>query len=147
MSIIELSIHDKWVPSSVSNFIGVIETIVLQIRQGKVILVHCNGGKGRTGLVVAACLVVLGCLPDQAVQIVRAARNGMLRNPAQEAFLHMLKSKLQPEEKSKDPENQIPDRNLNIPGSPQSFLKNYLPFSSGKAHHSVPSKPPKILIM
>eukprot|EP01124_Arcella_intermedia_P032125 TRINITY_DN7429_c1_g1_i1.p1 TRINITY_DN7429_c1_g1~~TRINITY_DN7429_c1_g1_i1.p1 ORF type:complete len:470 (+),score=99.03 TRINITY_DN7429_c1_g1_i1:493-1902(+) len=97
MESVDFSIHDKWLPNSVDNFIKIVDVIVEHIRRGKTILVHCNGGKGRTGLVVVACLMILGYPVDQSIQIIRTARSGMLRNPAQEVFLHALKSKLQDE--------------------------------------------------
>jgi len=56
-------------------------------------LVHCNGGRGRTGLVVAACIYNLGYTIDQSINMVRTARTGMLRNPAQELFLRSVVSK------------------------------------------------------
>jgi len=78
----------------------VVEILIDHIKKGKTILVHCNGGKGRTGLIVVSCLIVLGVPVDQAVQILRTARPGMLRNPAQEVFLHAFKSRLHPEGES-----------------------------------------------
>jgi len=92
---IEFSIHDKWLPNSIDNFMKVVEDIVEHIRNEKTILVHCNGGRGRTGLIVGACIIILGYPSDQAIQLVRSARSGMLRNPAQEVFLRALQSKLQ----------------------------------------------------
>jgi len=80
--------------------------------------VHCNGGKGRTGLVVVSCLVMLGTLifsltlcsnvnrllmvipyfvgldPSEATDVVRASRPGMLYNPAQILYVRALKAYL-----------------------------------------------------
>jgi len=87
---LELSIHDKWLPNSVENFMKVVTSILEHVHNDKTVLVHCNGGRGRTGLVVSACILNLGYPIDQAIQIVRTARTGMLRNPAQEIFLRSL---------------------------------------------------------
>jgi len=95
---IEYSIHDKWLPNSIENFMKVVVKIVECLRSKKTVLVHCNGGRGRTGLIVAACLILIGYNSDKAIEIVRKARTGMLRNPAQEIFLHTLESKLQSED-------------------------------------------------
>ncbi len=65
------------------DLIRLVEQIIERIREGKVIVVHCNGGKGRTGLVVVATLCGLGMSVDDAVKATRAARPGMIQNPAQ----------------------------------------------------------------
>eukprot|EP00029_Vermamoeba_vermiformis_P010071 TRINITY_DN5229_c0_g1_i1.p1 TRINITY_DN5229_c0_g1~~TRINITY_DN5229_c0_g1_i1.p1 ORF type:complete len:724 (-),score=146.18 TRINITY_DN5229_c0_g1_i1:264-2435(-) len=78
-----LPIRDKWIPSSMDDLIRLVEQIIERIRDGKVIVVHCNGGKGRTGLVVVATLCGLGMSVDDAVKATRAARPGMIQNPAQ----------------------------------------------------------------
>ena len=44
------------------------------IREGKSIIVHCNGGKGRTGLIITACLVLLGLGQDEAINAIRSRR-------------------------------------------------------------------------
>jgi len=87
---IELSIHDKWLPNSVENFMKIVNAILEYLRQEKTVLIHCNGGRGRTGLLVSACIFYLGYPTDQAIQKVRTARTGMLRNPAQEIFLRSI---------------------------------------------------------
>jgi len=65
------------------DLIRLVEQVVERIREDKVIVVHCNGGKGRTGLVVVATLCALGMSVDDAVKATRAARPGMIQNPAQ----------------------------------------------------------------
>lgn len=92
---LEYSIHDKWLPNSVESFMRVIDQIAHYLAEDKSVLVHCNGGRGRTGLIVAGCLIFIGHSSDEAIQIVRNARSGMLRNPAQEVFLHAFQSKIQ----------------------------------------------------
>jgi len=104
---IEYSIHDKWLPNSVDNFIKVVYRIVDYLKQDKTVLVHCNGGRGRTGLIVAACIMIIGYTSEQAIQMVRQARSGMLRNPAQEVFLHAFQSKLQSETQTPPSSPQI----------------------------------------
>lgn len=49
-------IPDKWVPSSVAELSALVEILVQRVRRGLFTLVHCDGGKGRSGLVVAALL-------------------------------------------------------------------------------------------
>jgi len=109
---LELSIHDKWLPNSVDNFMKVVNTILEHLQEEKTVLVHCNGGRGRTGLVVASCLFSLGYTIDQAINFVRTARTGMLRNPAQEFFLRSVFSKFKESRNS-------PSKSRN---SPRKFL-------------------------
>jgi len=91
---IHYSIHDKWLPNSIDNFLSFVDSVMYHIHKEKTILIHCNGGKGRTGLIVVTCLLLLGVPVDQGVTIIRSVRSGMLRNPAQEVFLHALSSRL-----------------------------------------------------
>ena len=58
-----------------------------RIENGWRVVVHCNGGKGRSALVTAAVLIGLGVRYKAAVACVRAARPGSLRNPLQLWFL------------------------------------------------------------
>lgn len=69
--------------------------VVEQIRRQRRILVHCNGGKGRTGLVAGATLMALGMEQDDAVQIMRDTREGMIQNPAQLLYLRAFKKAVQ----------------------------------------------------
>jgi protein-tyrosine phosphatase len=116
---LELSIHDKWLPNSVENFMKVVTSILEHLQNDRTVLVHCNGGRGRTGLVVSACILNLGYPIDQAIHMVRTARTGMLRNPAQEIFLRSLVFK--PDSILKlSPRQTIPRINLEFPSFSQS---------------------------
>lgn len=89
------AIRDKWVPRSTSDFVDcAVYPLVELLRDGKRVLVHCNGGKGRTGLLVACALHSLRTDPRQdvsvAVRAMRASRPGMLRNPLQQVYLRWL---------------------------------------------------------
>ena len=51
-------IRDKWIPHNTEKFLqSCVRPIAKKLRAGKRILVHCNGGKGRTGTVVGAVLM------------------------------------------------------------------------------------------
>lgn len=58
---------------------------------GKKLLVHCNGGLGRTGIVVARILVDFGIDPFEAVRRIRIARPGALENQEQVDFVLRMK--------------------------------------------------------
>lgn len=58
-----------------------------RLREGETIVVHCYGGLGRTGIVVARLLVESGEPPARAIRLVRAARPGTVQNAEQEAYV------------------------------------------------------------
>jgi len=136
---IEYSIHDKWLPNSVDNFIKVVYRIVDYIKSDKTVLVHCNGGRGRTGLIVAACIMIIGYISEQAIQMVRHARSGMLRNPAQEVFLHAFQSKLQSEA-------QTPPSSPLLPSKKTSRFFDLLPSRKLKSGSGTDSDNSPILV-
>ena len=81
-------VADKRAPSSTQAFDELIARLVDRIDNDWRVVVHCNGGKGRSALVAAAVLIGLSDLSARAaVACVRAARPGSLRNPLQLWFL------------------------------------------------------------
>ena len=63
-----LPIRDNSVPSDASHLAGILLTIDRLIRQGGAVYVHCWGGVGRTGLVVACWLQEQGRTPKAALE-------------------------------------------------------------------------------
>lgn len=57
------------------------------LRAGRGVLVHCRGGLGRSGLVVAGLLIELGEAPAAALARVRAVRPGAVETAAQERYV------------------------------------------------------------
>ena len=53
----------------------------------KAVAVHCEGGLGRTGTVLAAWLILKGATPDEAIIEVRKAEPGAIESNAQFNFL------------------------------------------------------------
>ena len=74
-------------PHDTRAFDELIARLVDRINDGMRVVVHCNGGKGRSALMTAAVLIGLGVSQSAAVAGVRAARPGSLRNPLQIFFL------------------------------------------------------------
>lgn len=89
IEVIHAPIKDKWIPSRIGILVELVDLIVQRVKAGKCITVHCNGGKGRTGLVVAGTLVALGMEPGPATDLIRQVRPGMLYNPAQIVYLRL----------------------------------------------------------
>ncbi|MCS6986296.1 MAG: cyclin-dependent kinase inhibitor 3 family protein [Sphingomonadaceae bacterium] len=57
------------------------------LARGRAVLVHCKGGLGRAGTVVARLLVETGWAPDAAIAEVRRVRPGAIETAAQEAHV------------------------------------------------------------
>lgn len=60
------------------------------LKNGEMVVVHCRGGLGRTGLVVARFLVEEGMAPDDAIARVRAVRPGAIETWEQESHVRSL---------------------------------------------------------
>ena len=58
-----------------------------QIDAGRAVVVHCQAGQGRTGLVLAAYLVHDGLSAGDAIAQVRALRPGSIETHEQKAFV------------------------------------------------------------
>ena len=90
MEWLHFPIHDKWVPDSMREFHAFLQQLVERLEQGLVLCIHCNGGRGRTGLVTSALLYALSAgarSRSDCVAAVRGARPRMLRNPFQQLYL------------------------------------------------------------
>ena len=57
------------------------------VEQGQTVVVHCKGGLGRSGLVVASGLTTLGYSAEASLAIVRQTRPGSVETQKQEAFV------------------------------------------------------------
>ena len=71
---ISFPIPDRGVPASLQEAVSLIGAITAQLEAGKNVAVHCRQGVGRSGLIAAGVLIAAGTKPDQAMQIVGAAR-------------------------------------------------------------------------
>jgi len=91
MESIHFPIKDKWIPNSMLGLIELVEVIIFRLKEGKSVVAHCNGGKGRSGTILVATLVGLGKGIDNAIEIVRKTRSGTIRNPLQIQYLHRFK--------------------------------------------------------
>ena len=56
-------------------------------------MVHCRGGRGRSGLVAARLLVELGIGNEAAIKAVRAAQPLAIETPPQEAHVRDYRPK------------------------------------------------------
>jgi len=68
----------RWKPLS--------ETLHRTLSQGGAVLLHCMGGKGRSGMVAMRVLTGQGTPPKTALETVRKARPGAVETDAQAAW-------------------------------------------------------------
>ncbi|KAJ1355627.1 hypothetical protein KIN20_013095 [Parelaphostrongylus tenuis] len=74
------------------RLIDIVTVMADELTRGKV-AVHCHAGHGRTGMVIAACLMLVqGVTPEQAVHLVRQKRANSVQSPTQVHALHELHS-------------------------------------------------------
>lgn len=81
-------IQDMGVPKSLESLDRLVNGILTLLGNRRNVLVHCFGGKGRTGLVAAAVLIrSKKANAKQAIAYVRRIRPGSIETPQQEVFL------------------------------------------------------------
>ena len=73
-----LPIPDEGLPESRVVFSTLVNQVVEAVKAGETVLIHCKGGRGRTGLLAASSLVQLGETPEAAIAAVREVRSGAL---------------------------------------------------------------------
>jgi ADP-ribosylglycohydrolase/protein-tyrosine phosphatase len=80
-------IRDVSIPQHAIDLVPTVRLVLASLDAGETVVVHCRGGLGRTGLVVACCLIADGLDAALAVKAVRGAREGTIQTPAQERFV------------------------------------------------------------
>jgi protein tyrosine/serine phosphatase len=75
LKVIHYPIEDYSVPKDMQSFDKLLNKIIIILKNKENILVHCEGGHGRTGLVVVGLLVKAGFDPAKAIARVCKARD------------------------------------------------------------------------
>lgn len=70
------------------------KSIRTALHEGQSVLIHCLGGRGRTGTLAARLLMEFGDSANTAISKVRAARDGMIETADQEQYLYQLDKQL-----------------------------------------------------
>jgi hypothetical protein len=81
------AIQNGGVPAAMAGFAALVEDVCAELHAGRLIVIHCIAGHGRTGTLAACCLVKLGLAADRAIEVVRRIRPGTLETVEQEAFV------------------------------------------------------------
>ncbi len=93
MKFAELAIRDGGVPVDRRPVRALVLDILSSVARGETVVVHCRGGLGRTGILVACCVMEHrragghAVDADEVMRVVRAARRGAIENAAQEAWI------------------------------------------------------------
>jgi hypothetical protein len=88
IQVIWFPIRDVSIPTSMEEFAAMVKVVHNVLEEGKTVVIHCMGGLGRTGLVAAALLVHATELsPEEAIAVVRRARQGTIQTVEQEQFV------------------------------------------------------------
>lgn len=84
-----LPIPDMGVPDAVfeAGWAQVGPLLHARLARNERVAVHCAGGLGRTGTIIARLLIEAGAAPEEAIRRVRVARPGAIESTAQEIFL------------------------------------------------------------
>lgn len=80
-------ISDMGIPSTPRAVDHLCQTILAAIDEGLPTLVHCKAGIGRTGTILACCLVALGRTPSQAMLELRRNHPSYIQTDVQERFI------------------------------------------------------------
>lgn len=79
---------DQGVPLSPALVAPLVDRIQHTSAEGRVVVIHCRGGLGRSGTIAACAITARGIGPDEAMWMVRVARKGAIENARQEEFVH-----------------------------------------------------------
>ncbi len=83
---IHFPIHDMGFPIPIQAK-GVCERILASMESGEAVLLHCRAGLGRTGIMLACCLVMMGEAPEEALTKIRLICPNYVQTRAQESFI------------------------------------------------------------
>jgi len=74
LEFISFPVPDGGVPASTRGAMALAEAIVARLNEGKAVAVHCRAGVGRSSLIAACVLVLLGFAPGTAFDRIGNAR-------------------------------------------------------------------------
>ena len=98
---IQFNIHDGSIPnpSQKPEYVKLAHYIKKEAEDGKNIVIHCWGGKGRTGTLGACILVLFGYSSEDAIKTTRKYRDGAIETKLQEEFIDEFRKIVKTEKK------------------------------------------------
>ena len=87
ISSIRFPIKDFSIPKNLESVKVLVEEILSELRAGRNVVIHCWGGFGRTGMIAACVLVEFGYNAEDAMWLIRNAREWTIETSMQEAFI------------------------------------------------------------
>lgn len=82
-----LPIPDFSIPTDSATALAVVTHLAEALKAGGRVLVHCHGGKGRSGMIAARILTEFGLPAPEAVAAIRQSRPGAVETAEQEAWV------------------------------------------------------------
>lgn len=91
-------IKDRFPPNEkfVKTWPNLCHELLVTLKSGKNIFIHCKGGLGRAGQIAAILLIETGCTPMEAIRRVRSARAKTIETALQEWFVMNYQPILEP---------------------------------------------------
>ena len=86
MMFVSFPIDDRGTPESDSDAIALVERVERSVREGKAVGIHCRMGIGRSSMIAAGALVMLGVNGERAFELLASSRG--LAVPDTEAQRH-----------------------------------------------------------
>lgn len=97
MRVHRLPIADQGVPGSREALVELLATVQQRLAEGATVVIHCEGGKGRTGVVAGCLLVSLGASAPEALRRLHEARGANCpENSRQRAFIERFAAESRP---------------------------------------------------
>lgn len=84
LKFLSFPIEDRSVPSSVSEFDELLDSVTEYLRQGKAVVVHCWGGVGRSSVIAACVLIRNGLSADDAFRVIEESRGRQVPDTAEQ---------------------------------------------------------------
>jgi protein-tyrosine phosphatase len=84
---------EDFAPPTLADFQKFLDIVSKSLKEGKV-LVHCQGGLGRTGTMAAAYWIKKGLSAQEAIRKIQQSRHGAIESPEQKEALHRLEASI-----------------------------------------------------
>ena len=84
LTFVSFPIEDRSVPTSLSEFDELIDSVTDYLREGKAVVVHCWGGVGRSSMIAACALIRNGLSVDSAFRVIEEARGRQVPDTAEQ---------------------------------------------------------------